>query len=237
MRFILLSFLLVSFIMNAQPETGKKSKLFSGFPILVNPKNEVKPIEIRPEKTNPFAKKDSLKNNEPLFTPSSSIFQEKKKPSFVIGENRNEIMKPKTDFINPNADLLNRLNGKLPKPVSEDFITLKGDKEFCNIKTKSDYLYVVFRDFGEVDGDQFRILMNGEDLTGFVTLTGYYQEIKIKIENGFNKIDFEILNVGSVSPNTAEFQFSTSPGVIICKDNWALLNGFKAVVQVFKEIN
>ena len=226
-------FLFTAFFAFAQPETGKKAKIFAGFPIV--PKPETAMVAPKPLSNNPFLDIDPAKNSEPLFTPNTNIFQDKKKPSFVIGEKRNNILDPKPVFANPNLDVLDKLNQKLPKPVSENFNALKGDKEFCNIKTKSDYLYVIYRDFGEVDGDQFRILMNGNDLTGFITLESNYKEVKIKLEDGFNKIDFEIMNVGLISPNTAEFQFSTSPGVIICQDSWALLTGFKAIVRVFKE--
>ncbi len=236
MKNILLLILFYSSFVFSQSEIGKKSSKFSKFPIVAKPEfnNILKPLDLKPEKQNPFSSQETFENEAPLYVSNASIFSNKKEPSFVIGDNRTEVLNQPA-FVNPNLDVLDKLNNKTPKPVSENFVALRGDKEFCDIKTDADYLYITFRDFGEVDGDKFKIIMNGKDITGQVTLQGYYQEMKIKLDNGFNKIDFEILNVGSVSPNTAEFLFSTSPDVIICQDNWALLTGFKAIVKIFKE--
>ena len=227
-------FIVFAFSMNAQPETGKKPKSFSGFPILPNPKAEIKPLELKPEKTNPFAKKDSLKNNEPLFTPSTTIFKDEKKPSFVIDEKRDIDLTAKPSFINPNAGVIEKLNG-YPKPASEDFKAISGNQDLGNFTLNSKFVNIRYRDFGEVDGDLIRVYLNGIVIYQQIALDGIFQGIEISLEKGFNKIDFEALNQGYSGPNTAEFQVFDDNKKLISSNQWNLVTGFKATIMVIKE--
>jgi hypothetical protein len=52
---------------------------------------------------------------------------------------------------------------------------------------------------------------------------------------GINKIDFEALNEGSASPNTAEFQVYDDQGVAIESSQWNVGKGYKAVIILYKE--
>lgn len=219
----------------AQPETGKKIKSFPGFPILTNPKSIIKSSEVKPEKFNPFSKNDSLKNSEPLFTLSSNLFHFEKKPSFVIGENKNNILNPKDAFINPNIDVLDKLNGKLPKSVSEDFKAIRGNQDLGNFKLDSKFVNIRYRDFGEVDGDQIRVFLNGHVIYENIFLDGYFKGIEISLEKGFNKIDFEALNQGTTGPNTAEFQVFDDNEKLVSSNQWNLVTGFKASIMIIKE--
>jgi len=52
---------------------------------------------------------------------------------------------------------------------------------------------------------------------------------------GINKIDFEALNEGSASPNTAEFQVFDDKGAVIESSQWNVGTGYKAVIILYKE--
>ncbi len=234
MRLTYLSFIffLVSFFMNAQPETGKKPKLGLNFPIVAKP--ELKPIEIKPTKSNPFSNADSTPNNEPLFTPSTNLFNKKKKPSFVIDEKPALNLNNKPNFINPNADVLEKLNG-YPKPASEDFKAIRGNQDLGNFKLDSKFVNIKYRDFGEIDGDLIRVYLNGHVIYENVFLDGYFKGLEITLEKGFNKIDFEALNQGTSGPNTAEFQVFDDNEKLVSANQWNLVTGFKASIMITKE--
>ena len=52
---------------------------------------------------------------------------------------------------------------------------------------------------------------------------------------GVNKIDFEALNEGSASPNTAEFKIYDEKGKVISSNQWNLGTGYKGTVVIVKE--
>ena len=220
-----------SIFVYSQPETGKKSTLLVGFPILAKP--EIKPIIEKPATSNPFSNPNP-DNNEPLYKSTSSILDSKKQPSFVIGDKRDNILEPKTAFINPNLDVLDKLNG-VGKAVSENFKAIRGNQELGNFKLDSKFVNIRYRDFGEVDGDEIQILVNGRIIQGTVILEGFFKTIEIDLLKGFNKIDFEALNQGTVGPNTAEFQVFDDTGKLVSSNQWNLVTGFKASIMVVKE--
>ncbi len=216
----------------SQPELGKKSKIF---PIVHEKSNlNVKPLAENPTSKSPFSSPEPLKNTEPLFTPGTNVFDEKKKPSFVIGENRDEILKPKT-FINPNLDILEKLNGKTSKPISDDFALIRGNQDLGNFKINSKFVNVRYRDFGEVDGDLIRVYLNGRVIENTISLNSFFQGLEILLEKGFNKIDFEAINQGTSGPNTAEFQVFDDNKKLVSTNQWNLVTGFKATIMITKE--
>ena len=215
----------------SQPETGKKNTPLVGFPILAKP--ETKPIVEKPATSNPFSTPNT-NSNEPLYKSTSSILDNKKQPSFVIGEKRDNILEPKTAFINPNLDVLDKLNG-VGKAVSENFKAIRGNQDLGNFKLDSKFVNIRYRDFGEVDGDEIQILVNGRIVQATVALEGFFKTIEIDLLKGFNKIDFEALNQGTVGPNTAEFQVFDDAGKLVSSNQWNLVTGFKASIIVVKE--
>ncbi|MBC7643161.1 MAG: hypothetical protein H7174_12645 [Flavobacterium sp.] len=217
--------------MSGQPEIGKKSKFFPVIPAL---NNTVKVPLPEKEKSNPFSSANTLKNEELLYTPNNDLFKEKKKPTFVIGENRNSILEPKQAFINPNLDVLDKLNG-VGKQVSEGFKEIRGNQDLGNFNSKSKFVNIRYRDFGEVDDDRIRIYLNGHVVAQSVTLLGFYTGLEITLEKGFNKIDFEALNQGTTGPNTAEFQIFDDNKSLISQNQWNLVTGFKASIMIFKD--
>ena len=225
-------FLVNSFFVFGQPETGKKSKFFPVVPAKTTLK--IKPLVEKPSNSNPFSNPELFKNPEPLYTPSNNVFQEKKKPSFVIGENRDNILEPKPAFINPNADVLDKLNG-VGKQVSENFKAIRGNQDLGNFKINSKFVNLRYRDFGEVDGDQIRVYVNGIVVVQLITLDSFFQGLEITLNKGFNKIDFEAINQGIVGPNTAEFQVFDDNKKLVSSNYWNLVTGFKASIVVTNE--
>ena len=232
MKFLILIYLIFCLSHSfGQPEIGKKGKFF---PIKNNKILPKEAFEAKPVDNNLFAKPNQPKFDEPLFTPETDFFKEKKKPSFVIGEDRDEVLKPKSAFINPNLDVLDKLNGA-GKPLSEGFKEVRGNQDFGLFNSKAIFVNIRYRDFGEVDGDRIRIYLNGRVVAQSVFLEGVFTGLQITLEKGFNKIDFEALNQGTVGPNTAEFQVFDDNKILISENQWNLVTGFKASIMVVKE--
>jgi hypothetical protein len=79
------------------------------------------------------------------------------------------------------------------------------------------------------------VYLNGKIIETEVVLNGDFKGFDIKLENGLNRIDFEALNEGSASPNTAEFQVYDDKGVVVSASQWNLGTGFKATIILVKE--
>lgn len=104
-----------------------------------------------------------------------------------------------------------------------------------SFKTKSFTSTIRFRDAAFVDGDKIRVYLNDKMIEPEVVLAGDFKEFKIKLENGSNKIDFEALNEGFASPNTAEFQVYDEQGVVVAASQWNVGTGYKAALLLVKE--
>ena len=209
----------------AQNEFGNK-------PINIPPVTAAEKKSDAPEtsafpKTNPFA----LPQNK------SSVFDKPKpepKCSFIIGKKPELNMTPQNDFANPYEGLVDKLNHKNTDEVSKDFKLIRGNQDLGTFNTTAKSLTIKYRDFGEIDGDQIRVYVNGKVVQSLVTLAAEYQGVKVDLEIGFNKIEFEALNQGTVGPNTAEFRVSDDTGKLISANQWNLATGFKASVMVIK---
>ena len=93
-----------------------------------------------------------------------------------------------------------------------------------------------FRDFGAIDGDLVRVSSNDRVIANQLFLDASFKQVKIDLVNGFNKLDFEALNIGTLGGNTAEIQVYDDKGALITNDYWNnLAAGFKASIVVTKE--
>lgn len=212
----------------AQPETGKKSK---SFPILEMPKAETivkKPV------SNPFLNPNII-NQEPLFTSNNNPFSEKKRPNFVIGKINAPSLSKTNTYENPNSDVLDKLNGLTPKEVSENFKEVRGNQDLGKFNSSSKFVNIKYRDFGEVDGDNIRVSVNGVVVASSIFLNHDFQGLEIFLQKGFNMIEFEALNQGTSGPNTAEFQVYDDNKKLISANQWNLATGFKASIMVVKD--
>lgn len=159
----------------------------------------------------------------PKITPPKVI--KKPAPSLPINE-------PKKDFVNPEDFYKDILNKKEDNP---DGVFYRRNQNLGNFKTTSLTSKIRYRDAAYVDGDKIRIYLNDKVIEYEVVLDGEFKGFEIKLEKGINKIDFEALNEGSASPNTAEFQVYDDKGKLISESQWNLGTGYKATIILVKE--
>lgn len=211
-----------------QSEFSNKFKPIPPINIIVKPKKETTPPEDLP-------KLDIPKIVAPNILKETNIYNTKPKVdnSFQMGVNNNGFsMTPTNKFVNPGDKVVARLNKKAD---NEDQIVYRRNQDLGSYKTKSLNAKVSYRDYGEVDGDEIRVLLNDKTIATGIMLSGQFQGFEINLVEGINKIDFEALNQGRLGPNTAEFQVYDDKGMLISASQWNLGTGFKATIIIVKE--
>lgn len=156
-------------------------------------------------------------------------------PRFQIGADRTDKspMIIEDDFVNRGQEFEERTK---IKPRGESSEPYKGNQFFGEVRSDSEYVQVLARDFEYVDGDRIKVLVNDRVVVPEIILSGSFKGIQITLQPGFNKIDFEALNQGTSGPNTAEFRVYDDNEKIISSNQWNLATGFKATVIVVKEV-
>ncbi|HWS59383.1 MAG TPA: hypothetical protein VN182_00490 [Flavobacterium sp.] len=214
-----------------QSEFNSKFKAIP--PINSKPKKELPPPDENPKIQTP--KLEIPKIVPPNVFKDTNIFGTKPKPnnSFEIGTPENHFsLTPTNQFVNPGKIILDRLNKKAD---NENEIVFRRNQDLGNFKTKSLTAKVSYRDYGEVDGDKIRVLLNDKTIETGIYLDSDFQGFEITLVDGFNKIDFEALNQGRLGPNTAEFRVYDDKGELISASQWNLGTGFKATIVITKE--
>lgn len=117
-------------------------------------------------------------------------------------------------------------------PIEED--DSLGGQYFGSFTTNADNLQIYCRDYAAIDGDMVDIIVNGELVISNVRLGRNYSDYTIALKQGVNKIEILALNVGSSSPNTAEFSLREDRGKLLITEKWDLLTGYKALFVVVK---
>lgn len=187
----------------------------------LNKSNSFAPIGNTPTTPNSVAPSVFKLHTTPQPTTSKSIVE----PSTLQFANTN-------DFKNPGDIYKEKLNRKSGEDESKMF---RKDQFLGDFKSKSAYVKISYRDFGEVDGDMIRVLVNDKEIVSRVFLEGNFKGLELGLEKGFNKIDFEALNQGYSGPNTAEFQVYDDKGQLVSANQWNLATGFKATIIIVKE--
>ena len=197
----------------------------------------IPPLNVKPkpkkETTPPPA--DLPKIVAPNILDNTNIFNTKPKVdnSFEIGSPENNFsMTPTNKFVNPGDLVKDRLNKKAD---NEYMVVFRRNQDLGSFKTKSLTVNVSYRDYGEVDEDQIRVLLNDKTIATSVYLDSNFEGFDITLVEGFNKIDFEALNQGRLGPNTAEFRVYDDKGNLISASQWNLATGFKATIIITKE--
>ncbi|PXY39133.1 hypothetical protein DMB65_19330 [Flavobacterium cheongpyeongense] len=165
------------------------------------------------------------------------------KSKFQIGEEKSKFsMSTETDFANPGDRYVPKMEKDLDKALREAGLKegrgelVKKNISLGDFRTQSAYFIIKFRDFGAIDGDLVKITSNDQVVQSQLFLDSNYKQVKITLSNGFNKLDFEALNIGSLGGNTAEIQVYDDKGTLITNDYWNnLAAGFKASIIVTKE--
>lgn len=157
-------------------------------------------------------------------TNSSSLLED---PKLQFAKNNN--------FGNPGDAYKEKLNNSVPNEGGFDSKMFRKNQYFGDHTTKSEYVKISCRDFGEVDGDEIRVWVNDRIVVERIFLDGDFRGIQLGLTKGFNKIDFEALNQGTSGPNTAQFLIYDDKGNQIANNQWNLGTGFKATIIVVKE--
>jgi hypothetical protein len=175
----------------------------------------------------PSVKKETTLPNTNLTNDISKL------PSIDLN---NPLTEPKPFYMNQTSDLLDA-GEELQKKWDESKLkaTAKYDQYLGDFKTKSSYLGLQSRDFGRVDGDYVRVIVNDVVVKNTLRLSGYFKGINIDLIDGLNRIDIIALNEGSASPNTGHFVVLDAQGKTITSQKWNLFSSGKATMIVLKE--
>lgn len=185
-----------------------------------------------PAIANPNPTNISKPSTPSIYTPN--VFNTPTKPSSsssTIGEKPIDFSKT-NEFANPNDRYVEKLN---KKETGENYVVFRKNQYLGDFKTKAKRVKIMYRDFGEVDGDEIKVLVNDRVVVDRIYLDSHYKILELDLTTGFNKIDFEALNQGLYGPNTAQFQVWDDKGQSISANQWNLATGFKATIILFKE--
>lgn len=145
-----------------------------------------------------------------------------------------EVVKtPINDFVNPEDIFLN--NNLYKKEANSKGVFYRRNQYLGSFKTKSFTSTIRYRDAAFVDGDKIKVYLNDKIVEPEVVLDGTFKGFQIKLEKGNNKIDFEALNEGFASPNTAEFSVYDDKGVVVSASQWNVGTGYKATIILVRE--
>ncbi|CAC9976742.1 hypothetical protein DBB36_09115 [Flavobacterium sp. WLB] len=165
------------------------------------------------------------------------------KSQLQVGAEKSKFtMSTENDFANPGDQYVAKMEKDLNKALKDAGLLegrgtlVKSNISLGDFKTKSEYFIVKFRDFGAIDGDLVRVSSNDVVIKDQILLDSGYKDVKINLTQGFNKLDFEALNIGSLGGNTAEIRVYDDKGQLVTNDYWNnLAAGFRATIIVTKE--
>ncbi|MTH14220.1 hypothetical protein [Flavobacterium sp. LC2016-01] len=165
------------------------------------------------------------------------------KSKFQVGEEKSKFtMSTETEFANPGDRYVAKMEKDLDKALKDAGLRegrgtlVKHNISLGDFRTKSKYFIVKFRDFGAIDGDLVKVSNNDKVIQNQIFLDANFKDVKIDLSDGFNKLDFEALNIGTLGGNTAEIQVFDDKGQLVTNDYWDnLAAGFKASIIVTKE--
>jgi hypothetical protein len=141
----------------------------------------------------------------------------------------------KPDSLQVNPDDLFKDSTLYKKESNSEGVFYRRNQYLGSFKIKTFTSTIRYRDAAFVDGDKIKVFLNGKIIEPEVVMDGTFKDFKIKLENGINRIDFEALNEGFASPNTAEFQVFDDLGVVVSASQWNVGTGYKATIILVKE--
>jgi hypothetical protein len=222
---------------SAQTEFGTKYKPIPAPKFGAKPKKMPLPEVKDPQADNldmPSIKTPNVFDNTTSIMPKSQLQVGVEKSKFT--------MSTETDFANPGDRYVAKMEKDLDKALRAAGLRegrgelVKKNISLGEFKTKSQYFIVKFRDFGAIDGDLVKVSSNDKVIKDQLFLDSNFKDVKIGLVDGFNKLDFEALNIGSLGGNTAEIQVYDDKGQLVTNDYWDnLAAGFKASIIVTKE--
>lgn len=166
----------------------------------------------------------SLSNKKGLLPSSNLKLGEEDKPSFSMRTD-NGLMTYRPKDFSPKAF-----------PKDKDNSTFSHKEQYLgDLKTGGGFVELYCRDHEFVDGDRIRVYVNGEMIHNNILLSSGYYPILVRLNMGFNTIEFEALNQGTSGPNTAELRIFDENGMEMAKKEWNLMTGGKANLIVVKQ--
>lgn len=206
--------------LNAQIDSQKKSIPIPAIESKKDTSNSNILFPSNPKPDNSFGGLNSPKANSEFSLP--------KKEFSMFGET----------FGNPGELFEKKLTKTIKEIKEEMYLGSKGsttDQYFGDFTTKAQYVYVMYSDYGEQDGDYINISVNDEIINPRIMLTNANQGFKLDLKEGFNKIDFLALTEGYLTPNTAFFKVVDDQQNTITSNYWALAVNVKATIIIVKE--
>jgi hypothetical protein len=141
----------------------------------------------------------------------------------------------KTDSLQINPEDLFKDSSLYKKESNSEGVFYRRNQFLGSFKINTLTSTIRYRDAAFVDGDRIKVYLNNKMIEPEVVMDGEFKGFKINLEKGANRIDFEALNEGFASPNTAEFQIYDSLGVVVSSSQWNVGTGYKATVILVKE--
>ena len=222
---------------SAQTEFSTKFKSIPAPKFSAKPKKTPLPEVKDPQADNldvPSIKTPNVFDHTTSIMPKSQLQVGVEKSKFT--------MSTETDFANPGDRYVPKMEKDLDKALKDAGLKegrgklVRENISLGEFKTKSEFFIVKFRDFGAIDGDLVRVSSNDQVIRDQLFLEANFKDVKIVLVKGFNKLDFEALNIGTLGGNTAEIRVYDDKGTLVSNDYWDNLDtGFKASILVTKE--
>lgn len=164
----------------------------------------------------------------------------------TVKENRPRLnYTPLTDYFKPKSGVDMTAKSNLRQPTwdikqkfsegQRDLSKFERDHYLGDINTSSKYVRIKCRDHEYVDGDRIKLFLNKAVVHPNITLAGSYYIIDIELNEGLNTIEFEALNEGLSSPNTAELKVYDEHDVLISSNRWLITTGYRARLMISKQ--
>lgn len=188
-------------------------------PLEIEAANEIKD-DAAPQKGTSLKIPSVIDNN-----PEVNLDMGKKNPVKMLPDR--ELVQAGTGMkIDPKA------GPRRPKEGSKEHFS---DMYLGDVKSNGKFVGIVCRDHEFVDGDRVKIYLNERVIDANTLLTGSFKGINVDLDEGFNRFEFEALNVGSSPPNTAQIDVYNDKGELIYSNKWLLSTGSRATLIITKE--
>ncbi|PAM95456.1 hypothetical protein B4N84_09305 [Flavobacterium sp. IR1] len=235
-HFLLFILFFTAVTVSAQTEFSTKFKSIPAPKFSAKPKKTNTPEEKNPQGQNidmPGIKTPNVFDNTSI-TPKSQ---------FQVGEQKSKFsMSTETDFANPGDRYVGKMEKDLNKALKDAGLKEDGqplvmtDISYGDIRTSSAYFIIKCRDFGAIDGDLIKAVLNQDVIVEKMMLEASFKEFKIYFKEGINTFELIALNKGQLGGNTGEFKIYDAEGKFILSDLWQNLNtGVQAKFIIIKE--
>jgi hypothetical protein len=220
--FIFLQILIAKSFAQVDANTKFKPIPFSKTKLKIKPQTPQK-LDVEPLEISPILKPKTQSLTTKRLSP--------------LAKNDSISMIPPVKLGNLGDAYINKMSKDLDKTLHEgDAPLIRTNADFGEIRTKSKYFIVKYRDYIQVDGDLVKVTLNNQPFVKQFEMEGDYKEFRIDFNEGINLFETEALNTGTSGGNTAEFQIYDAKGKFIGSIYWNnLATGVKGKLLIIKE--